>query len=175
MEFEQLIEQRRSVRSYKDEPIERELIETILKEAQSAPSWKNSQAARVYAVIEKEKLEKVRSTLPSFNQKSSAGACLLVTTFVRKVSGHTQSVPDNEGGDLWGAYDLGLHDAYLILSAKNHGLDTLIMGLRDSEQLRDILAISEDEEIMSVIALGHGEGQPAFKNRKALEEVAVID
>lgn len=49
------------------------------------------------------------------------------------------------------------------------------MGLRDSKQLRDILAISEDEEIMSVIALGHGEGQPAFKNRKALEEVAVID
>jgi len=36
MEFEKLITERRSIRAYKDERPSAELIETILKEAQSA-------------------------------------------------------------------------------------------------------------------------------------------
>ena len=171
MEFEKLITERRSIRTYKDERPSAELIETILKEAQSAPSWKNSQTARVYAAINDEMIAKVRDNLPSFNQKSSHGAALLVTTFVKSVSGFTNGVADNVPGDCWGAYDLGLHDAYLILAAKNHGLDTLIMGLRDEEGLREVLGIPENEQIMSVIALGKKAALPRATTRKAFDEV----
>lgn len=174
MEFEKLIEERRSIRAYKNEKPAKELIEKVLKEAQKAPSWKNSQTARVYAVYSDEMLAKVRETLPSFNQKSSAGAVLLVTTFVTKVSGHTNGVADNDGKDCWGAYDLGLHDAYLVLAAKDNGLDTLIMGIRDAEKLRGALSIPEEEQIMSVIALGYGDQEPAVRPRKDLADVSSI-
>lgn len=175
MQFEELIINRRSVRAYKEEKVSKELVEKVLKQAQMAPSWKNSQTARVYAVTEGEKLAKVREALPGFNQKSSANAALLVTAFVTKVSGHTNSEADNEGGDLWGAYDLGLHDAYLVLAAKDNGLDTLIMGLRDEAKLREVLGIPEAEQIMSVIALGYGNQQPPLRPRKDLSETACID
>lgn len=174
MEFEKLITERRSIRAYKDERPSAELIETILKEAQSAPSWKNSQTARVYAALSDEMIAKVRDNLPSFNQKSSHGAALLVTTFVKGVSGFSNGQPDNAPGDCWGAYDLGLHDAYLILAAKNHGLDTLIMGLRDEEGLREVLGIPENEQIMSVIAIGYRDQQPQLRPRKELSDVTVI-
>ena len=173
MEFNELIVERRSVRAYKDQPVDVELLKKIVEQAQMAPSWKNSQTARTYVAASKEILEELRANgLPSFNQKSSSGAALIVTTFVRGVSAFTNGVADTELGDKWGAYDLGLHDAYLVLAAKNAGLDTLIMGLRDYQAIRALLQIPEEEDIVSVIAVGYRDQEPALRPRKPLEEVA---
>ncbi len=171
MEFRKLIEQRRSVRSYGAGISHDDLVE-ILTRAQQAPSWKNWQTARRYVVESAQALEAVRAgALPSFNQNSSDGAALVVTTFVRDTVGFTQGKPDNEVGNGWGAYDLGLHDAYLVLAASDLGYDTLIMGLRDADVLRKLLDIPAEEQVMSVIAVGKRAKEPAIKPRKALEEV----
>ena len=172
MDFEQLITERRSVRAYKAEPVSREKLEQIVKEAQLAPSWKNSQTARCYVVANPEKLEDFRAlALPGFNAKSSANAALIVTTFVRDVAAFTDGKPDTELGNKWGAYDLGLHDAYLVLAAKNAGLDTLIMGIRNADAIREALEIPENEDIVSVIAVGYRDQEPPLRPRKELGEV----
>ena len=171
MEFRELISARRSVRAYRGS-VSHETLETILKEAQRAPSWKNEQTARCYVVETPEVLEEFRAAvLPSFNCASSAGAALIVTTFVRDVVGFMGGKPANEAGNCWGAYDLGLHDAYLILAARNAGCDTLIMGIRDGDAIRARLGIPENEEIMSVIAVGMAEGEAPLRPRKPLEDV----
>ena len=87
------------------------------------------------------------------------------------IVGFTDGEPVNEAGNFWGAYDLGLHDAYLVLAASNAGYDTLIMGIRDAEAIRRELQIPENEQIMSVIALGKKAKEPSDRPRKALEEV----
>ena len=172
MEFKELIRARRSVRGY-ESAIDHEELVTILREAQQAPSWKNQQTSRCYAVETPEILEDLRAAaLPSFNRNSSAHAALIVTTYVKNVVGFNDGVPTNEIGNGWGAYDLGLHDAYLILAAKNAGYDTLIMGIRDAAAIRERLNIPESEEIMSVIAVGKAGENPAPRPRKSLEEVA---
>ncbi len=171
MEFKTLIDERRSVRKY-TEGIDHEALAGILREAQRAPSWKNQQTARCYAVETPEILEDLRAAaLPSFNRNSSAHAALIVTTYVKDVVGFGDGAPVNEIGNGWGAYDLGLHDAYLILAAKNAGYDTLIMGIRDADVIREKLGIPRSEEIMSVIAVGKSGEAPSLRPRKAMEEV----
>ena len=172
MEFRELISARRSVRSY-DSGIDRDTLAAILKEAQQAPSWKNQQTSRCYAVLTPETLEELReAALPSFNRNSSAKAALVVTTYVRDNVGFTEDgTPVNEIGNGWGAYDLGLHDAYLVLAAKNAGYDTLIMGIRDAAVIRNRLGIPANEEIMSVIAVGKSAAETPARPRKPLEEV----
>ena len=171
MEFKELIHARRSIRAY-DAAIDHETLEQILKEAQQAPSWKNEQTSRCYVVETPETLEAFReAALPSFNQNSSAKAALIVTTYVKDVVGFNAGEPVNEIGNGWGAYDLGLHDAYLILAAKNAGYDTLIMGIRDADAIREKLNIPENEEIMSVIAVGKRSADVAPRPRKPFEEV----
>ena len=145
----------------------------IVREAQQAPSWKNRQTSRCYVVETPEKLEELRgAALPSFNRNSSAGAVLIVTTYVKDDVGFEGGEPVNEVGNGWGAYDLGLHDAYLVLAARNAGYDTLIMGIRDAEAIRARLPIPENEAVMSVIAVGKRGAEPVIKPRKELGEVA---
>ena len=74
MEFQELIQARRSIRKF-GASVKKEDLEAILRDAQQAPSWKNSQTSRCYAVVTPETLEALRAdALPSFNRNSSAGA-----------------------------------------------------------------------------------------------------
>ena len=172
MEFQELIMKRRSVRSYEGSLPHDDLIR-ILEAAQQAPSWKNLQTSRCYAVESPETLAELReSALPSFNRESSANAMLVVTTFVRGIVGFSRDgMPVNEIGNGWGAYDLGLHDAYLVLAARDFGYDTLIMGIRDAEAIRTRLGIPDNEEIMSVIAIGKRRDEPVIRPRKNLSDI----
>ena len=171
MDFQELISARRSARGYQA-AIDHESLVNILKEAQRAPSWKNQQTSRCYILETPETLESFRdAALPSFNRNSSAHAALIVTTYVRNVVGFQEGKPVNEIGNGWGAYDLGLHDAYLTLAARNAGYDTLIMGIRDAQSIRDRLNIPENEEIMSVIAVGKRSADVPMRPRRELDEV----
>ena len=173
MKFSELIEARRSVRKYAKAEISRDEMAKIVEEALNAPSWKNTETTRYYAAIGDDAKAKIwGDALPSFNAASSANAAALVAvTFVPGESGYMGDTPADELGDMWGAYDCGLASSYFVLAAKNHGWDTLIMGIRDTAKVKSILGIPEKEVLMSVIAVGKS-AQPYFKNpRKPVAEV----
>jgi len=173
MKFSELIEARRSVRKYAKAEISKDEMAKIVEEALNAPSWKNTETTRYYAAIGDDAKAKMwGDALPSFNVASSANAAALVAvTFVPGESGYLGDAPADELGEMWGAYDCGLASSYFILAAKNHGWDTLIMGIRDKAKVKSILGIPEKEILMSVIAVGKS-AQPYFKNpRKPVAEV----
>ena len=81
MEFQKLIETRRTVRKYAaDSEVTREQMETLIHAAQEAPSWKNSQTGRYYCVLSREIVDKIRATcLPGAgNAGKSENAALIV-------------------------------------------------------------------------------------------------
>lgn len=176
MEFQKVIETRRTVRKYSaDERVTREQMEELLRAAQEAPSWKNSQTGRYYCVLSEDMVNKIRmECLPGAgNAEKSEHAALIVTTFVHDRAGFQKDgTADNELGNGWGCYDLGLQNENLILKATDLGLSTLIMGLREADRLREILHIPETETIVSVIAVGKAAEEPIRPHRKPIEEIA---
>lgn len=176
MDFQTLIETRRSIRHYDPEKkVTPEQVKEIIAAAQYAPSWKNLQTSRYYCVMSEEMLTRLRSEcLPEFNARNSAGAsALIVATFVKNCVGFDKETgkPINEIGNGWGCYDLGLQNENLVLKAKELGLGTLIMGIRDSEKIRTLLSVPENEEIVCVIALGCTDAEPDMPKRKALDDI----
>lgn len=174
MEFQKLIEERRTIRKYSPEgKITKDELLTIIRAAQEAPSWKNSQTGRYYCVMSEEMVEKVsRECLPEMNQAKAKNASLIVTTFVHNHAGFQKDgTPDNELGNGWGCYDLGLQNENLILKAKELGYGTLIMGLRAGDKLREILSIPETETVVAVIAIGKAAEEPARPKRKDVEDI----
>ena len=171
MEFKELINRRISMRSY-ESAIPHDDLAEILKEAQRAPSWKNMQAYKCYAVESPEFLEEFRqAVLPPFNLKNSTNASLVVTTYIKDVTGFIDGKPVDDIGNGWAMYDLGIHDAFLVLAASNAGYDTLIMAMRDEKKIRELLSIPENEVIMSVIAVGKRAKDPNLRPRKEFDEV----
>ena len=171
MEFTELMKERQSVRAYEDKPVDRALVEEIVRAAQLAPSWKNSQTGRYYVALSPDAQAKIRACLPAYNQKSSANAALIVTAYEKGISGFNAGEQVNELGDQWGAYDLGLQNMLLTLKARELGLDTLIMGIRDGEAIRAAARIPDSEAVFAVIALGYRAQDPAARPRKATEEI----
>lgn len=175
MEFQKVIESRRSIRKYDPtKKVDEAMINEIIEAAILAPSWKNAQTARYYVIQTEAALVKLKKEcLPPFNANNSADApVLIVTTFVENASGfNPDGEPTNELGNGWGFYDLGLHNENLILKAIDLGLDTLVMGIRDADKIREMLSISQDETIVSVIALGYGAQEPKMPKRKTVADI----
>ncbi|WKY42832.1 nitroreductase family protein [Eubacteriaceae bacterium ES2] len=175
MELQKSMESRVSVRSYDaTTKVSQKTLEDLVKAAQLAPSWKNSQTARYYFILTESILTDFKANcLPTFNQKNAADApVILVTTFVKNHSGFEKSGEAvNECGNGWGFYDLGLANQNLLLKASELGLKSLIMGIRNAAKIRALLTIDETEEIVSVIALGYSSAEPQRPKRKNPAEI----
>lgn len=177
MEFDQVLEERRSIRRYQARPVTRKTVEAIIQAGIQAPSWKNSQTARYHVVMSEELLAEIKAEcLPAFNQNNCLNApVLLITSFVKDRSGFNKDgTPTNEVGQGWGYYDCGLHHENVLLKAKELGLDTLVMGIRDAEKLRARLNIPAEEIIVSVIALGYRDIEPEKPKRKTVADIATF-
>ena len=165
-----------TIRKYSPESrITKEDLLAVIRAAQEAPSWKNSQTGRYYCVLSEEMVNKIRmECLPDAgNAGKSEHAALIITTFVHDRAGFQKDgSADNELGNGWGCYDLGLQNENLILKATDLGLSTLIMGLREADRLHEILNIPETETIVSVIAVGKAAEEPICPHRKPIEEIA---
>ena len=175
MEFQNLIEKRRTVRKYAaGNAVSKEDVLAMVKAAQEAPSWKNSQTGRYYCIMNEKDVARFREKcLPEMNAGKCENAVLIVSTFVHNRAGFQRDgSADNELGNGWGCYDLGLQNENLLLKATELGLDTLVMGIRDGEAIREMLNIPETENVVAVIAIGYKAKEANMPKRKELEEIA---
>lgn len=70
MDFLEVIEKRRSVRKYSDRPVEKEVLDAIVKVAQTAPSSRNSKSSAFMIIEDKD-------TLDALSQMRDSGSGLL--------------------------------------------------------------------------------------------------
>ena len=170
--FDEVLTTRRSVRSYDaSKTISETEVRELLTATQEAPSWANQQPTKYYVAISKEKVADVQDMVGGTKERIKDAPVLIVSTFERGKSGFFQGNQTNEVGDGWGAYDNGLSNCYLILKARAMGFDTLIMGMRDADELRKLFDIPENETIMAVISLGYRAGEPNRPERRPLDDI----
>lgn len=174
MELQNAVFKRRSIRKYAPCVVKKEEILEMVKCAQAAPSWKNSQTARFYVALSEESRENVRKCLASFNAERTEGVgAFIVTTVVHGISGYTSS-GDTHLGNGFECFDNGLAVQNLLLKAYEMGYGTLIMGLYKEKELRSLLSVPENENIVCVIALGKADIDPEMPERNNVDDVLKV-
>ena len=114
-----VIEARRSVRSYSNKDVEEEKFTTIFESARIAPSWANKQCWSYILVRDKEKIKKLsRGLINSWMKHAKA---IIVACGDPKKSG------SRNGMDYY-LLDVGISMQQLILAATDLGLGTCWIG-----------------------------------------------
>ena len=174
MTAKECIMERRSIRSFTEQPVSHELIEQIVATASYAPSWKNTQITRYIAVEGEQKaaLAKCTKLWPGNGVIMDQAPMVIAVTVVKNRSGFERdgsfSTPKGTG---WQMYDAGVASEAFCLAAYEEGLGTVIMGLYDEDEATKVLGLTEDRELVALIPIGYPAETPAAPKRKSVEEL----
>ncbi len=176
METLKCIETRRSIRKYTDRPLERDLIEKLVFEAQNAPTWKNSQTTRFTAITDRPVLDEICTALPSFNS-AIVGHCplLIAVSAVTKRSGFERDgTPTTILGEAYTYFDCGATVQTLCLAANDMGLGTVILGIFEPVKIKSLLNIPDSEDLVVLVACGYSETDASAHQCRPLGDVLRI-
>ncbi|NLM41966.1 MAG: nitroreductase [Firmicutes bacterium] len=162
--FLELVAERYSVRTFREQPVEREKIEQVLEAARLAPSAVNYQPWHFYVATD----EQLRAEICQAYQ----GEWLRNAPVIIVACGdHEQSWKRRDGKDHCDV-DVAIAVEHLILAAASLGLGTCWVCAFDAAQVRTTLNLPEHMEPLALIPLGYpGEGPMPIKKRKSLEEI----
>lgn len=172
MDFYKVIQTRRSVRSFKKDPIPKEVLDGILEATRIAPSGSNRQPWKF--IIVKDEALKQKIALACNNQKFIADAPMIIVAC-------GQRLPINRGGymgEMSVLLDVAIAFTHLILAARAEGVRTCWIGAFDNNEIKKLLKIPNDYEVVAATPLGYPSDANVFnesKNRKDLEEVVSTD
>lgn len=175
METIECIKTRRSIRKFVDKAVSTQDLLNIMEATKYAPSWKNSQTAQYIAITNEDVKKKVADEcVMDFKGNQdiiNSAPVLIVQTTVNGLSGY-----QNDGsfttskGTHWQSFDAGISAQTFCLTAHEYGLGTVIMGIFDESKVSEVLSLSGDVSISSLIALGYPAVSPSTPNRKEVSE-----
>ena len=171
MDIFQVFRDRRSIRKYKDTPVEQDKIEQVLEAARLAPSWKNMQCWRFLVLTDAAQREQLLSVFADDNPGKKAFAQAPVAIVV---CGNPVESDVNHGIDYYVA-DVAIAFEHLCLAAHAHGLGTCWMGLFDEAELKQKLNIPENMRVVGVTPLGYPDQEPKSRPRKELSEIVYFN
>ena len=178
MEGNELLKNRRSVRSFKNEAVREEVMQKILQVAKFAPSWANGQIVR-YTIITNAELKNkiVEEGYLEFKGNSitlDKAAGLVVVSYVRNISGcNGKGKPiTDKSVDEWSMFDAGIAAQQFCLAAYNEGIGTVMQGIFNQKIVSKIIDLPKDETIAIVIPYGYFEVQQKATPRMEINEIA---
>lgn len=169
----EIIQSRRSIGAFTDQPVPADLIESLLEFAVYAPNhhltepWRfvliTGEARQKYADIMRQRaLESSKSATESERQMAGDGAYakfMKIPAFLAVIMG-VDSNPETAEEDL--AATSALIQNFLLL-AWEKGLGTAWKTMKKDQRFRDLLGVSDDEKVVGIIHIGYpaeiGEGK----------------
>jgi nitroreductase len=170
----EVIKKRKSVHAYKDKPVPRKIIDSILEAARHAPSAKNLQQLEYRVITNKSLINKLSDGIAAAMKEQGMtpkgtpghddffyGAPLLIIIIAPK---------DN----IFAPSDSALAVHNIILYATSIDLGSCFIGmatlLQKDKSLRQALHIGDDMNIEAAVICGYADEKPASREKKLKAE-----
>ncbi len=167
MEFLELLEKRRSIRSYQKKEVSEGVLGRILKAAIKAPSAGNLQAWEFIIIREREVKEKVCNAALGQEEIKEAPVSVVICANKQR-SGAKYG---KRGGEFYSTADAVLASAFLMLAVANEGLGTVYIGAFDERGVSEALGLPEHIRPVGIFPIGYPAEEPGKSSRMELEEV----
>lgn len=176
MESLKCIMTRRSVRNFTEKEVEKSIIEEIVKIAQFAPSWKNSQIVRYNVISNKEILNDIadNGVLGFSHNNGIIKGCsaLVVLSMVNGICGYEKDGSyTTSKKDKWEMFDAGIAAQTFCLAAHEKGIGSVILGIFDDKKIAEIISLPENQEVACLIAIGYPVSELEAPKRKDTADI----
>lgn len=166
---------RRSIRRFKPDSIDHDILAEIVETASYAPSWKHTQITRYIAVEGALKDQIATEACDAWKPNAdiiNSAPVLMVISVIKNRSGFERdgsySTPRKDG---WQMYDAGVASQTFCLAAHDKGIGSVILGIFDSEKVSSILEVPEDRDVIALIPIGYPAEEPTAPKRKSVEDL----
>ncbi|MFN2353161.1 MAG: nitroreductase family protein [Desulfopila sp.] len=157
MDFSQLLQARKSVRSYQSRPVEEWKLDLLIEAVRFAPSASNSQPWKLIIINEPEIRDHVAratySRAVSFNRFARQAPVLAVLTIER--AGIITQIGARLKKREFHLIDIGIAASQFCLQATDLGLGTCMLGWFDEDTIKKLLDIPKNRRIGLIITLGY--------------------
>lgn len=169
MEFYDVVKTRRSIRSFRKEPIPEESLTRLLNAARLAPSGSNRQFWKFYIV----KSEEVKREIAE-----NCGQQMWIAEAPMVIVDTGWELNYNRGGymgEMSFIMDVTIAFTHLILAARAEELGTCWIGDFNNGALKKALNLPDDENVVAITPLGYPDEGIFSENtrRKNLEKIIV--
>ena len=168
----QAIQERRTIRTFEDQPVTEDQIQTLLESIRWAESWDNTQCWEVVVVQDEQIKSQLQETMAKGNPGTKAvvqAPVLFAVCAKLQTSGFYKGQAPTKFGD-WFMFDLGLACQNLSLAAHTMGLGSVILGLFDHDKAAQVLKVPEGIELVTLIPVGVPAKIPSAPNRREINE-----
>ncbi len=164
MEFDKLVTNRFSVRSYTNQQVDRDTILKILDASRLAPSAVNYQPWHFIVITQPENLIEIQEAYPRAWFRE-APVCIIIC------GDHSLSWKRKADGKDFMDIDVAIAIDHLVLKATDLGLGTCWVCNFDADLVRLKLRLPESVEPLAIIPIGYTNEKKTTKTRKKIEEV----
>lgn len=146
MDFDKLITERYSVRSFKPEHLPQSVVDKILEAGHKAPTAHNAQPQRILVLNTDESVAKLKNcTKCHFNAPTAMLVC----------HNTDESWKRSYDGALGSPVDASIVTTYLMLAAHNEGVGTCWVMYFDPAAMRETFEIPENIEPAALLVMGY--------------------
>ena len=168
MDVMEAIKKRYSVRSYQDQAVEKEKLDSILEAARLAPSASNRQEWRFIVVRDKDIRQRL---MQAAKDQAFVGQAPVVIACCAKTDSHVMTC-----GQQCYPIDVAIAIEHMALKATEEGLGTCWIGAFYEDKVKEILGIPQDIRIVALLTLGYPvKLRPSPKDRLRLKEIVMYE
>jgi nitroreductase len=168
VEFFDVVSSRRSVRTFTNDPITEDQLNTILEAVNAAPSAGNLQAFEVVVVRDDSTKKKIAKAAWGQNFIAEAPVCLVFLANPRR-SEHEYGV---RGRELYCIQDATIAAEHAHLSCVPLGLSSVWVGAYSEEAVAEAVSAPPYMRPVCVLPIGHPAETPAATPRRRLDDLA---
>lgn len=157
MELLSEIANRRSIRNFTDQPIDKETLDRVLEAGRRAPSAKNRQAWRFILVTDDATRSRIKEAAfhEDYIQQAPAIIALCTTNIDYQMPNGQLSYP----------VDLSFAGAFMMLQAEHEGLGSCAVTTFREADVKSILTVPYRMRVVLLLLLGHPAEQPELGRR----------
>lgn len=166
MNLDEAIKNRRSVRSFKSEPIPPEKIEKIIEAGHWAPSAGNKQPLEIVKIEKEKNLEKLAKAANDQNFIKEAPISLVVCANVPR----TSNTYGKRGKRMYIYQDTAAAIQNMLLKAYSLGYGSCWVGSFKDLEVKELINAPDSVKPVAIIPLGKPAEKPETPSRRKIEE-----